>query len=229
MIIECTECGSRYLVPDGAIGADGRTVRCANCKHSWFQPPAVSELMARAREKQAESVARAAVATPPPAPPQARAAYTQDEWADDWPARRNPARRWTMMALAAGVAMTVAAVGVLWSGQAGIAASLGLPLAQAASPLQFADKAIDRRDLTTGNELFAVSGKVVNPTDQRQRIPDIRADLRDAQGRPVYSWTITPERRFIGPKGQLDFNSAKLDVPGNVKELKLSFAGDGAS
>ena len=66
----------------------------------------------------------------------------------------------------------------------------------------------------------------MNPTDTRQRVPDIRADLRDAQGRPVYSWTITPERRFIGPRGSLDFNSAKLDVPGNVKVLELSFAGE---
>ena len=123
--------------------------------------------------------------------------------------------------------MTVGAVGILWSGQPGLAAQFGLPISAQATPLKFADKAIDRRDLTTGNELFAVSGKVVNPTDTRQRIPDIRADLRDAQGRPVYSWTITPERRFLGPRGTLEFNSAKLDVPGNVKMLELVCRRDG--
>ena len=44
MILECTQCHMRYLVADSAIGPAGRTVRCAGCRHSWFQPPAMLDL-----------------------------------------------------------------------------------------------------------------------------------------------------------------------------------------
>lgn len=39
MILTCPSCGTRYVVKDGAIPDGGRTVRCAQCKHSWHQEP----------------------------------------------------------------------------------------------------------------------------------------------------------------------------------------------
>jgi predicted Zn finger-like uncharacterized protein len=37
MLLVCPSCRTRYVVPDSAIGAAGRQVRCANCRNSWFQ------------------------------------------------------------------------------------------------------------------------------------------------------------------------------------------------
>ncbi|MCT2559947.1 zinc-ribbon domain-containing protein [Tsuneonella sp. YG55] len=61
MIIACPACATRYVVPDSAIGAEGRTVRCAKCRHSWFQDGPELELAA-------PGPAPAPAAAPAPAP-----------------------------------------------------------------------------------------------------------------------------------------------------------------
>ena len=69
MIIACPACTTRYVVPDSAIGADGRTVRCAKCRHSWFQDASLPERPA-AQQVSAPTPAPApapAPASPPPA------------------------------------------------------------------------------------------------------------------------------------------------------------------
>ncbi|MBW4330113.1 zinc-ribbon domain-containing protein [Stakelama sp. CBK3Z-3] len=246
MILECAECHTRYQVPDNAIGPEGRTVRCASCKHSWFQPPPLVTDRVAVPEKRVAAPASAPAPVPAaPASPAPVHRFVDDAVAPRGPgssvgydpfaqepllrARRNPARRWTAAALLAGIVMLLATGALFYFDAPGIAAQLGLSTGDAQTPLRFSGTKIDRGMLSSGNELFAVSGRIENPSAQRQRVPDIRAELRDDQGdqgRLVYSWTITPPQRTLGPGQNLSFNSAKLDVPAASKTLELSFVGE---
>ena len=91
MIIACPACSTRYVVPDSAIGVDGRTVRCAKCKHSWYQQGSSADDVIAS-----EAVAEAA--PPPPAPPPSPPPAAMKEAAPPPPAEpeaRQPGRGWT--------------------------------------------------------------------------------------------------------------------------------------
>ena len=245
MILECSQCRTRYLVPDSAIGADGRTVRCASCKHSWFQAPEILDLATRASPGDAGSAQqRRTVPNYPPADVRAAAAEPRRVYSDDatvspsepgydpfatqppFKPRRNPARRWTAAAVVAGLSMLLGAGAILYSGAPGIAAQLGFGMGDADTALRFADKDVKRRPTPNGGDLFAVSGKVVNPTGDKQHVPDIRIELRDGAGVLVDSWRITPEVRTLDANASIDFNSAKINPPANVRIVEFSFASE---
>ena len=80
----------------------------------------------------------------------------------------------------------------------------------------------DRQKLASGNELLAVSGRVINPTDESQDVPPIRAQLRSATGQLVYSWTIAPPARTLPPGASATFNSAEVNVPAGGDELTIT-------
>lgn len=109
-------------------------------------------------------------------------------------------------------------------------AQLGLAAANSSdTPLQLViERQPQRQTLESGNELFVVAGRVMNPTEIEQQVPPIRATLRDEQGKIVYRWTIAPPKPTLKPGESAAFNSAEVDVPAGAVDLKLDIGGQSA-
>lgn len=102
----------------------------------------------------------------------------------------------------------------------------GLGLSERRVPLGIAiTRQPDWRMIAGGSELFAVSGRIWNPTQIDQAVPDIRAELKDSSGKTVYAWTITRPQARLAPGKSIDFDAAAVDVPHTSSKIAVSFVG----
>lgn len=285
MLLVCPSCRTRYAVPDNAVGVDGRQVRCANCKHGWFQEGAVSQtaptpsvaapLIAAPAEQSdpapiiappeadpstpvtnplvspdpaprfmgvetdADDAQPAFVrfaaeraAMPDPAPVYDDPSLSAGLWVDKEPTqsrfaheppfnqRRSPAKIWTLVAVIFALTVTFIGTAISYFGMPNI----GLSSAAEAPDLTIVlNENLELNEREDGTPYFIASGSIVNPTGVKQNVPDMLVTLKDASGRPVYSWKMKAKARTLAPGAKVDFSEARLDVPLAAKQISVGW------
>ncbi len=228
MIVSCSVCRTRYLVDDAALRERaGRTVRCANCGHTWHQT-ARPDLSAGAdAERLAGPRIEPALEVPPrPAGVRAPSLDVPPREPSPHPRRsRWAAIRWLVLAvllvlaILAGVMVARSTIVAIWPPAARLYALAGMP----AEPLGAGLK-IDKLTPTRTPDGLIIEGDITNTGKAAREVPRLRVALRDAGEREVQFKIIDPPQPRLPPGAVAHFKTP-FDHPNDVATgVEVTFA-----
>lgn len=247
MLIVCPSCASEYLIDPAQIGADGRAVRCASCRATFFVAgePAVNE--DEIAETEAFNVYLATQSWPEQDPPLSVAA-TAARGESQGSAGKRPRFERTGLRLAglaarlprlpAGPAMACLALALgigLVAGREAVVrrlpasarlyAAVRLPVNPAGLEL----RAVRSELVIDGAErLLVVEGEVVNVAKREIELPDLALAVRSAEGQALYSWTSEAARKTLAPAESERFRVRLAAPPADGRDVLVRFAQQGA-
>jgi predicted Zn finger-like uncharacterized protein len=192
MILQCPECNARYVVPDRAIGQDGRTVRCAKCAHSWF-----ASLPAPQKDE---------------APLESLDTVINEVNAKPKPIRKGSNLPVAPIAPVSGfekfttIAMLAAAavIALLYFEPAhlGYNPSKGVALSD-----------VTMVELPGGNDpAVEITGTIVNPTNRPLYVPTMRVTLTDQTGSTLQYWEFSSDNSILEPQKTLPFSTGDMEI-----------------
>jgi len=252
MILTCPQCDTRYQADGSKFPAAGRNVRCAKCGHVWHQlgpePEPDPEAEIFVEEPQG------APAVPPPAPPVetepspisiqprvaafAPVAETATVDASE-PASPSAAGAWSgRAAVGAGWVLLVALILVIGWAAISFRDNVATWVPQTASfynaaGLPVTPRGIDFTDVAyqnqteDGQQVLAVTGKIVNRSNHELTVPLVRVALFDSDKRELYHWTFVPSVATLQPGGMAKFRTRLSSPPAGTHNLEIRFAKSG--
>lgn len=224
MILSCSSCGASFKVDSALIAAEGRSVRCGNCGHSWHQMP--------------EAVGSEAA---PGAGRSTRAVRASSLDKLDEQRRRSRSRRPVVSAKkprnrAATIGWILLSVVVLAIGAGGLLAREEIiaavpgsePLYEMLGLEESLGEGLDLQDVTSvrqtidGERALVIRGVIVNKTGRPRIVPRLQASLTDAGGVELTSWVFASDSSELPPGGLTTFETQTANPPG-AGELHLVF------
>jgi predicted Zn finger-like uncharacterized protein len=210
MILTCPQCSTRYHVDAMALGAAGRTVRCASCGQRWsVRPPADTP--------QVVEFGTAAPATVPRVRPVA--AIEQEN-------RRSISLIGWLVAV---LLVLLAASAVIGRNEivAGFPATaliyqkLHLPITLDHG-LQF-EEITSTRLQEGGIAVLVVEGAIVNVTPHDRPVPPIRITLLDSGGRELHEELFRAKEQHLEPGAKTSFSGRVVNPADRARNFSITF------
>jgi predicted Zn finger-like uncharacterized protein len=208
MILVCSACHTRYQVDDTALARpSGRTVRCAQCGHSWLHMTAPPTRLAEPISAPVQMAAAPRPAITAPAPPR----------------RRRSAVGWliVLLLLAGIVAAAIVerdAIVALWPPAARVYELVHLATEPLGAGLDIANV-----KSTRNADGLIVEGDVANRLPVPRSVPQLRVALRDANQKELTFKVIPPPRDRLLPGETAHFVVAFLPASDAAVGVVVTF------
>ena len=245
MILACPDCSARFLIPDSAIGADGRTVRCGRCGHVWYAPPppetappaAETEVPGPPTGSEPAGAPGGAAddedSAPPPESPEEDRAAGPGRPPQLPVLRREPSRWPARLAWIAAAAIAIAlAAAAAWQYRVEIATRWSgvEPLYEAFDanplPLGFGLRVTIEETINTmrdGKRVLSITGRIENMTARGRRIPALRGTLFDETRRVLRHWAIPAPAASLAARREAEFKTELIDPSEDAVRISIVF------
>ncbi len=189
MILQCPACNTRYLVPDTSIGAAGRTVRCAKCKHMWQVAGVTQPAMSAVADMVEEINVK-----PRPIPK-----------GSNLPVAKAPKPSFMLMGGVFSFAVTALTLLLIMM----FPSLIGSPPSKG---LVLTDVVFNKTEKEGLPPLYEISGKIYNSSDKEITAPILRVSLVDSTGSPMQYWDFGDENKVVKAYESIPFTTGEIEV-----------------
>jgi predicted Zn finger-like uncharacterized protein len=225
MILTCPACATRYFVADGAVGPQGKAVRCAGCSHRWTALPETEGELELAAPVEAP-----AAIEPEPAKSTANTApLAFREKAVAQKSVRQAVVNGMIWAGIGGAMVVLVAASLIFRVDvvklvprtASAYAAIGMPV----NPTGLVFEGVSAKPgLQDGHDALVVSGSVRNIEKQPVASPGLAIKVLDKAGHAVLIRQADNDTGMIAPGQTHNFVVSVVDPPAAANDVEVAFA-----
>ena len=238
MLITCPSCSKKYSIKAQALGSKGRTVKCKNCGHKWFQSVPGAKADTPQPDASDDTVTGAApgdvpgnvdegfekadqIADPPPIPAQLIRADETD------PSGRKGIFGWLVLLTLLG---GLGGAGYVFSDKiiqmvplsAKLFEVVGAHVPYVGEGLDLRELPAERRD-EDGIDVLVISAEISNISEVNRDLPVVRVELLDPLDQVVQRKDIRPEVMTVTPGETLTVQTKIRNPNPNATQLSITF------